>query len=121
MWMMRFIFNLLSFLSANIAIWYFIADWMNNAPSSAILGQVWFMTAPSSLQIAEAVVERYIDPCSVMLFLGCSPFLWHPGIATILQWPVANVFAGSAVGFFILAQFSTKRGRRKNTRLYKDH
>ena len=119
--MMRFIFNFLSFLCANIAIWHFIADWINAAHSSAILGRVGFMTAPSSLQIAEAVVERYIDPCSVMFFLGCSPFLWHPGIATILQWPVATVFDGSAVGFFILAQFSTKRGRRKNTRLYKDH
>ena len=109
MWMRRFIFNLLSFLSANIAIWHFIADWMNNAPSSAILGQVWFTTFPSSLQIAEAVVERYMDPCSVILFLDCSPFLWHPGISTILQWPAALIFAALSGMFFIFGQRATKR------------
>ena len=106
---------------AGIAVWEFIAERMNSSPHSAILGQIWFTASPSSLQIAEAVVERYIDPCSLMLFLGCSPFLWHPGVATILQWPAINVFASLAVAFFIFAQLINKRVHRKYSSIYKDH
>ena len=119
--MIQFTFRFLSFAFAGMAIWQFIADRMSGAAYSTILGQVWFTTFPSSLQIAEAVVERYMDPCSVILFLGCSPFLWHPGISTILQWPAINVFACLAVAFFIIAQLINKRGRRKYSGLYKKY
>ena len=119
--MIQFIFRFLSLVFAGIAVWEFIAERMNSSPHSAILGQIWFTASPSSLQIAEAVVERYIDPCSLMLFLGCSPFLWHPGVATILQLPAINVFASLAVAFFIIAQLINKRGRRNYSGLYKKH
>lgn len=118
--MIQFTFRFLSFAFAGMAIWQFIADRMSGAAYSTILGQVWFTTFPSSLQIAEAVVERYMDPCSVILFLDCSPFLWHPGISTILQWPAALIFAALSGVFFIFGQWATKRARRKHPVLYKD-
>tara|TARA_B100000767_G_C19575877_1_gene455228 strand:+ start:345 stop:704 length:360 start_codon:yes stop_codon:yes gene_type:complete len=118
--MMQFIFRFLSFAFACMAIWQFIADRMSGAAYSTILGQVWFSNSPSSLQIAEAVVERYMDPCSVILFLGCSPFLWHPGISTILRWPAVLVFAAVSGVFFIFGQRASRRTRRKHPNLYKD-
>jgi len=39
-------------------------------------GQVWFDIHHSSLNLAQAVIERYV-----------ARFLWFPVIATILQWP----------------------------------
>ena len=118
--MIKFIFRFLSLAFAGMAIWQFIADRMSDKTYSTILGQVWFNTFPSSLQIAEALVERYMDPCSVILFLGCSPFLWHPGISTILQWPAALVFVALSGVFFVFGQLGARRARRKHPVLYKD-
>ena len=33
------------------------------------IGQMWYKFAPNSLQIAEAIVSRYIDPCSSLEIL----------------------------------------------------
>ena len=51
------------------------------------IGQMWYKYAPNSLQIAEAIVSRYIDPCSSLEILNCSGFVWHPIISTFLIFP----------------------------------
>ena len=49
-----------------------------------MLGNYGLIYHLQSLQLTEAVIDRYIDPCGLFLRLGCSPFLWHPMIATTL-------------------------------------
>ena len=57
------------------------------APSFSSIGEFWFVLSPTSLQISEAVVSRYIDPCSLFISLECDPLLWHPIISSFLLMP----------------------------------
>lgn len=75
-------------LVALYAIWL---DLSSSGTPSIVLGQFWSDRHLSSLLIGETVVSRYIDPCGLIVALGCAPFLWHPIIATILGWPAALV------------------------------
>tara|TARA_B100000035_G_scaffold41163_1_gene30942 strand:+ start:246 stop:587 length:342 start_codon:yes stop_codon:yes gene_type:complete len=72
------------------------------------IGQIWYKYAPNSLQIAEAIVSRYIDPCSSLEILNCSGFVWHPIISTFLILPAGLTF-GILTIFFIY--FGTKKRR----------
>ena len=72
------------------------------------IGQIWYRYAPDSLQMAEAIVSRYIDPCSSLELLNCSGFVWHPIISTFLIFPAGLTF-GILTIFFIY--FGTKKRR----------
>ena len=72
------------------------------------IGQIWYKYAPNSLQIAETIVSRYIDPCSSLEILNCSGFVWHPIISTFLVLPAGLTF-GILTIFFIY--FGTKKRR----------
>ena len=72
------------------------------------IGQIWYKYSPNSLQIAEAIVSRYIDPCSSLKILNCSGFVWHPIISTFLILPTGLTF-GILTIFFIY--FGTKKRR----------
>ena len=74
------------------------------------LGQFWFHFAPNSLQIAESIVSRYVDPCSALDILDCSGFIWHPFISSILIMPAAPVLALLS---FIFIAFGLKRSVRR--------
>ena len=74
------------------------------------LGEFWFHFAPNSLQIAESIVSRYIDPCSALDILDCSGFIWHPLISTLLLMPAAPILAMLS---FILFAFGLKKSVRK--------
>ena len=74
------------------------------------LGQFWFHFAPNSLQMAETIVSRYIDPCSALDILDCSGFIWHPFVSSILLMPAAPVLA--LISFIFIA-FGLKRSVRK--------
>ena len=76
------------------------------------IGQIWYKYAPNSLQIAEAIVSRYIDPCSSLDILNCSGFVWHPIISTFLIFPAGLTF-GILTFFFI--HFGTKKRRMNKT------
>ncbi len=56
-------------------------------PSFSSIGEFWFALSPTSLQISEAIVSRYIDPCSLFTALDCDPLLWHPIISSFLLMP----------------------------------
>lgn len=45
-------------------------------------GELWYRLHPGSLELSQAVIERYLWPP-----------LWNPGIVTILLWPAPLVFA----------------------------
>ena len=72
------------------------------------IGQMWYKYSPNSLQIAEAIVSRYIDPCSSLEILNCSGFVWHPIISTILIFPAGLTFGILTILFIY---FGTKKRR----------
>lgn len=64
------------------------------------LGQYWYEWSPSTLNLSQAAVQRYVDPG-----------LWDPVILWILQQPVWISFG--ALGFF-LVWLGDRRRRRDN-------
>ena len=70
------------------------------------LGQVWYAIHPGSLNLVQAVIERYVHP-----------FLWDPIIFGVLQWPAAIDVAALAL-FVALARLALRRlvGRRRRGR-----
>jgi hypothetical protein len=80
----------LAVLVRDMFVWIDTKHW---APIA--LGQLWFDLDRSSLNLVQAVVQRYIHP-----------FLWDPIIVTILLWWAFAVLM--VLGVLILALF----GRR---------
>ena len=94
---MKYVFNIFAIfflVVAGYAIW---EDLTNIYTASASLGKLWYSNNPESLQFAESIVSRYIDPCSLIIALDCSPFLWHPFVSKVLGWPAALVLLGLCV------------------------
>ena len=105
-------FQLLGALLTLLALWLFWGDVRANDEAARLLGQVWYEAAPGSLQLTEAVVDRYIDPCGLMPFLGCDTFIWHPFISTLLNWPAGLVLGLLGVITSLISSTVTKRSRK---------
>jgi hypothetical protein len=84
----------LAVLARDIFVWIDTKHW---APIA--LGQLWFDLDRSSLNLVQAVVQRYIHP-----------FLWDPIIVTVLLWWAFAVLM--VLGLLILAL----SGKRAQTR-----
>ena len=82
-----------SFLLTLISNYFDILIHINGKLGITELGEIWFYFAPNSLQVAETIVSRYIDPCSSLDIFNCSGFIWHPFISSILVLPAAPFFA----------------------------
>ena len=82
---------------------------------SEAFGQFWFEYSPTSLQVVEAIVSRYLDPCGLFVGIGCEPFLWHPLIVTTLGWPAALMFIFLMLIFLGLARLISGRNLRRTT------
>jgi hypothetical protein len=83
-----------SVLVRDVLVWIDTKRW---AP--LVLGQLWYDLSRSSLNLVQAVVQRYIHP-----------FLWDPIIVTILLWWAFAVLM--VLGLLILA-FSGRHARAK--------
>ena len=104
------IFGYMIGLMALYAMWLDLS--VTDEPSK-VLGQFWFERHAASLQITEAVISRYVDPCGLIVPLGCEPFLWHPVLVTVLGWPTALVLL-MLMGFFLgIARLMRGSGERK--------
>ncbi len=116
--MLRLFFNAVALFTLTLAAGVVWQDFTRIDAPSVQLGQIWFDMAPHSLQLSQSVVERYIDPCGLIMALGCSPFLWYPLIASLLQWPAALVFGILAFVFALIARLfpPMRRGRRRYRR-----
>ena len=99
-----------SFILTLISNYFDIILQIDNKNEITQLGQFWFYFAPNSLQVAEAVVSRYIDPCSALEVLNCSGFIWHPFISSILLLPAAPFLALLS---FLFIGFGIKKSARK--------
>ena len=73
--MMRLILKLLAAVFLLLGSWVMFGDITNDDSASVVLGQYLYERAPELLHVAEAVIDRYIDPCSLFIALGCSPFI----------------------------------------------
>ena len=104
------IFGYLIGLMALYAIWLDLS--VTDEPSK-VLGQFWFEHHASSLQITEAFVSRYVDPCGLIVPLACEPFLWHPVLVTVLGWPTALVLLFLAAFFLGIARLMRGSSERK--------
>ena len=66
------------------------------------LGQLWFDIDRSSLNLAQAGIERHV-----------ARFLWFPVIATILQWPAALVLGVPGLVLLMIGRRRPPIGRRR--------
>lgn len=96
-----------------VALYAMWLDLSSTGTPSTVLGQFWSDRHLVSLLIGEAIVSRYIDPCGLIVALGCAPFLWHPMIVTLLSWPAALVFLLLTVCFTGLARLIRGRAERR--------
>lgn len=109
---MKYIFIILGVIFGLLGFAATIKDITTPDEPWIIVGRLWFEWSPSSLQVVEAVISRYIDPCGLIVSLNCSPFLWHPVIATVLNWYAVPVFFLLAVIFSALGRYLSKRKKK---------
>lgn len=57
------------------------------------LGELWFQISPGTLNLAQALTQRYV-----------SPYLWDPVIQTLLAWPAVVSLAILSVAFGLFAR-----------------
>ena len=106
-------FRIFGYLIGLMALYAMGLDLSVTDEPSKVLGQFWFEHHTASLQITEAVISRYVDPCGLIVLLGCEPFLWHPVLVTVLGWPTALVLL-LLTGFFLgIARLMRRGGERK--------
>lgn len=71
------------------------------------LGDGWFWLSPGSLNLLQAVIERYVYPP-----------LWDPIIISILKLPISLISAVLAAALLYAAHRSSQRGRIFKHRLF---
>ncbi|ADE39464.1 hypothetical protein [Candidatus Puniceispirillum marinum] len=111
--MIRIFFKIIAALFGLLALYVIWLDVTNDISPSIVLGQFWFEHHSVSLQVGEAIISRYIDPCGLIVALNCEPFLWHPMIASLLGWPAALVFVICTLVFGGLAGLAGRRSSRR--------
>ena len=101
------------FLLTLISNYFDISLHVNGNLGITQIGQIWFYFAPNSLQFAEVIISRYLDPCSSLEIFNCSGFIWHPFISSILTLPAAPFFA---ILSFLLIKIGLKKSYKKQKR-----
>lgn len=91
------IVRLLAAVSLLVALVAGIHDAMLSATTEKLvitpLGKAWFDIHAASLNLVQALIERY-----------ASPTIWDPGIITLLQWPAWAVMAGLGIVLLFFAR-----------------
>ena len=106
-------FRIFGYLIGLMALYAMWLDLSVPEEPSKVLGQFWFEHHAAALPITEAIISRYVDPCGLIVPLGCEPFLWHPVLVTVLGWPTALVLL-LLTGFFLgIARLMRGSGERK--------
>ena len=86
-----------------VAGWEVLAPGPGGEVALRPLGALWYWLDPGSLNLAQAVVERYLLPA-----------LWDPVIAGLLRRPALLVFAAPGavlLALCLLARLWRRRGR----------
>ncbi|WP_119419955.1 hypothetical protein [Desertibaculum subflavum] len=62
------------------------------------LGKLWYDLSPGSLNLTQALIQRYL-----------APQIWEPGVVTVLTWPAWGVLGGLGLVLLILAGLTARR------------
>jgi hypothetical protein len=65
-----------------------------------IIGRHWYALNPGSLNLSQAVVQRYVHP-----------WLWDPAIVAVLNVPTAPLLGALAVALLVIGRAPHKRKR----------
>jgi hypothetical protein len=93
----RLLFVVIAIASATAALLVLITG-----SASVDLGTLWHSVAPESLNLTQAVTQRYLHPA-----------LWTHGILPLLLMPAAAVFITTAVVAMLLLAATLRRKRRR--------
>jgi hypothetical protein len=85
-----------------LAAWDFLVPVEEDAFRFRLLGEIWYKADPGSLNLLQAVVERYIHPA-----------LWDPAFLWLLLRPAALIAGGLALVFLLPALLIRQRRRRR--------
>jgi hypothetical protein len=100
--MIRFLFRLLALFSLAVAVILAVIDATNSVAAGVLvaspLGQSWYSVSPSTLNLAQAVIQRYT-----------LPVVWDPVMIWILTLPGFVVFAALALIFYIIGHKPRRR------------
>lgn len=103
--LVRFVFRVIGFVALAAAILAGISDGsMSIAQSRFVatpLGQIWFDLSPDTLNLSQAVVQRYVHPS-----------VWDPAVLQVLTWPAWAVFAGLGLVFLWIGARRQRRSLR---------
>lgn len=103
---MRFFFFTLSaiflLIGLGLAAWDFLVPVDAETFRFRLAGEIWYKAHPGSLNLLQAVVERYV-----------SPKLWDPGLVWILFQPAAWLAISLAILSLIPALLLSRRLRRR--------
>ena len=99
------VFRVIGYLLALAGLGFIIVDGARSIAAGEIdftlLGQTWYDLDRSSLNVAQAVVQRYVHP-----------YLWDPVIQTILGWPTFAVALVLSLLFVLIGR--PRRGVSRN-------
>jgi hypothetical protein len=102
--MIRFVFRLFALFFLAVAIILAVVDATHSVAQGAYvmtaLGQSWYSVSPSTINLAQALVQRYT-----------LPFLWDPVMVWILTLPGFVVFAALALIFYAIGHKPRRRVR----------
>jgi hypothetical protein len=100
---MRIVVRSIGLLLLAVALWAAVIQFRLWAETGRFiplaLGQMWFDRSPSSLNLVQAVIQRYVWPP-----------LWDSVIVTVLRWPAWAVMGLPALILLILPM---RRGPRQ--------
>lgn len=101
--MARIIGRIIGWILVIAAVAVFARDILSSIDTGALelmsAGELWFQLHNGSLNLAQAVIQRYV-----------SPSLWDPVIVTVLIWPATAVLG---VPGMILVRLCRKRPRKE--------
>ncbi|MEP6435562.1 MAG: hypothetical protein ABJ069_00355 [Nitratireductor sp.] len=101
--MIRFVFRLLATIALAVAVIMAVLDATRSVASSALvftpLGTSWYAVSPDTLNLAQALTQRYVHP-----------LLWDPVMIRILTLPGFTVFFGLALLLYLIGRRPRGRG-----------
>ncbi len=102
--MIRFLFRLLAMISLCVAVIMAVLDGARSVAASAVtfkpLGVSWFETSPDTLNLAQAIIQRYL-----------LPIIWDPAMIWVLNQPGFAVMAVLSLLLYIAGYKRKPRGR----------
>jgi len=98
------LFRILGYLLALAGFGFLVVDGARSIAAGELaltpLGKTWYDLDPGSLNLIQAVVERYTWPA-----------LWDPVILTILQWPTFAIALVLGLVFVLIGRPRRRRAQ----------